>query len=159
MSLPVAASPASRSVPLDRGLQADADEPVGSGARRLGHTRLVDGAPVHRRDQEGALRARAVYDQGHRLVGVTVELADEGVGVALDAATVDGDDHVACTQPGDLGRPGRPPTATVCWMATLSLFGRPISVTSANSRMKAMRKCMADPATATSSREWNGCSR
>ena len=64
----------------------------------------------------------------------------------------------ACTPPTAAG-PGLPSTGFSPWICTWLASGTPTKVNSAHNNTKAIRKCMAEPATATSSREWNGFSR
>ena len=54
---------------------------------------------------------------------------------------------------------GRPPTGLNPWICTWLELGTPMKVISTQSSTKAIRKCMAEPATATSSLEWKGLSR
>ena len=61
--------------------------------------------------------------------------------------------------PATAAGPGRPPTGLSPWICTWSALGTPTKASSTHSSTKAIRKCMAEPATATSSREWKGLSR
>src|ERR1035438_7822606 len=61
--------------------------------------------------------------------------------------------------PATAAGPGFPPTGATPWICTLSALGTPTRASSAHNRTRAIRKCMADPATATRSRAWNGCWR
>ena len=77
--------------------------------------------------------------------------------VATDGLPVDRDDHVPGPQAGHRGRARvAHPAALTPWICTWLSLGTPTKVNRANRSTKAIRKCMAEPATATSRRARKG---
>ena len=142
---------------LYRRAEAHPDDPEGGvpGGRR---PRPRGRRPaVGRRHGEGLVRPSRSTTTVTRLARDGRGWPTSGRRVAADGFAVDRDDDVAGPEAGHR-RPGRagPPRVETPGPGPGWRLGVPTKASRAHSRTKAIRKCMAEPATATISRVWNG---